>query len=131
MSWTHRCPKCGMSWKTDSSADGICPFCHYDFATGKMPGENGYNGNWNYDQPNNNNQPSYGSGGGINWSELSWNKVLAILIGFGGSGAWIWFINRDGVIDWLSALPGFFDILVMLGPIALCIFYAIKLGLKD
>lgn len=128
----YNCPKCGsFLCEMNQTPPQICPHCRYDMLNQKMPGENGYNGNWNYDQPNNNNQPSYSSGGGIDWSEITWNKVLAPLIALGGSGLWLWFLNLDGVSEWVTDLPDFFWILISFGPIALCIFFGFKIGLKD
>ena len=33
----HRCPVCGIFWRTRRHTPAICPFCHTDFATGKTP----------------------------------------------------------------------------------------------
>ena len=63
MSWNHTCFKCGMSWSSDSSVFEICPFCHADYR-GRMPGEDGYNGKWNYNTPQYDNTNSQTSSSG-------------------------------------------------------------------
>ena len=112
----RQCPKCGG--EIDPLRQ-ICPHCRYDLINGKMPGENGYNGNWNGDAP------AYFGGG-----NFSWRGLLACIIVFGGCGIWIWLMNIDSVFDWVTDLPDFFSYLIMFGPLALFIFLGLKIGLK-
>ena len=99
--WTKTCPKCGMSWQSEHDHGRICPFCHCDLITGKMPGENGYNGNWNYDQPNNNNQPNYDTTPSAPMTADDWAGfwVLAVIINFVLSFGFI-FASLFYSLDW-------------------------------